>query len=152
VRHESLGQRHLEDRTLSTTWHFPIFIVAALFAFIGVLRASLGRRSVMPSRATFLWVASIVVVGGMSFAKVGATSGLPVWLYYGVPAALTWAFPPLAFRMTWQEVLRYVPLAVLVAPAIHVVFALVLGWKEYMPFIPVPSLAELLDSVRTRAG
>ena len=30
------------------------------------------------------------------------------------------------------------------APLIHVAFALFLGWDEYMPFLPVPSLAEIL--------
>jgi hypothetical protein len=91
-----------------------------------------------------LWVAGVVVVGGMTFAKLGATSGLPVWLYYGLPAGLTWVLPPLVFRMTGREIARYVPLAVLVAPVIHVTFSLLVGWKEYMPFLPVPSLAELV--------
>jgi len=82
-------------------------------------------------------------MGGMTFATFGATNGLPVWLYYGLPAALTWVVPPVTFRMTGREIVRYVPLALFVAPAIHVSFSLLLGWKEYMPFIPVPSLAEL---------
>lgn len=137
---------------MSTTWHFPVLIAASLVTFVGVLRTALRQRSAIPSRAAFLWVAGIVVVGGMSFAKVGATTGLPVWLYYGLPAGLTWALPPLVFRMTRQEIVRYLPMSFLVAPAIHVVFSLTLGWKEYMPFLPVPSLAELLDSVRAHVG
>ncbi|MGQ0736435.1 MAG: hypothetical protein ACT4QD_22620 [Acidobacteriota bacterium] len=52
--------------------------------------------------------------------------------------------PPIAFRMRGREVALYVPLAMLVAPSIHVVFSFLLGWKEYMPFIPVPSLRELI--------
>jgi hypothetical protein len=35
-------------------------------------------------------------------------------------------------------------MAVLVAPVIHVLFSFFLGWKEYMPFIPVPYLGELI--------
>jgi hypothetical protein len=80
----------------------------------------------------------------MVFAKVGATNGFPIWLYYGLPAVLTWVLPPIAFRMTAHEIIRYVPLALLVAPAIHVAFSFLLGWKEYMPFLPVKSLGELL--------
>jgi len=33
---------------------------------------------------------------------------------------------------------------VLVAPVIHVLFSFFLGWQEYMPFIPVPLLSELM--------
>jgi hypothetical protein len=51
----------------------------------------------------------------------------------------------LILRLTGREVARYLPLALLVAPAIHVAFSLFLGWKEYIPFLPVPSLAELFD-------
>lgn len=45
--------------------------------------------------------------------------------------------------MSGREFARSVPLALLVAPAIHVFFSLFLGWKEYIPFLPVPSLREL---------
>ena len=39
----------------------------------------------------------------------------------------------------------YVLLSFLSAPLIHVAFAFFLGWNEYMPFLPVPSLAEILS-------
>lgn len=42
------------------------------------------------------------------------------------------------------EIALYLPLALLVAPVIHVVFAFFLGWTEYMPFIAVPSLREMI--------
>ena len=68
-----------------------------------------------------------------------------MWLYYGLPAVLTWVLPPLVFRMRGKEVARCLPMAVLAAPAIHILFSRsFLGWKEYMPFIPVPSLGELI--------
>jgi hypothetical protein len=79
----------------------------------------------------------------MTFAKLGASHGLPVWLYYGVPAALTWVLPTVVFRMRGREVPSYLVLALVLAPGIHLVFSLILGWKEYLPFLPLPSLAEL---------
>lgn len=89
-------------------------------------------------------VAGIVVVGGMIFAKYGNNTGLPWWIYYTVPALLTLLLPPIAFRMKGTETLLYLVLAFLSSPVIHVFFSLILGWKEYMPFIPVPSIRELL--------
>ena len=101
---------------MGAAWHFPIFIGASFLLFLGVLRLAMQQRDQPPPRATALWVAGIVVVGGMTFAKLGATNGLPIWLYYGLPAGLTWVLPPLVFRMTGREIARYVPLALLVAP------------------------------------
>lgn len=129
---------------MEADWRFPILIVVSLAAFVGVLLVALNRRRERPAFATIGWVAALVVVCGMLFAKIGATLGLPVWLYYGVPAVVTWLLPPLVFRMRASEVATYLPLAVLAAPVIHVVFSLVLGWNEYMPFISVPTLKNLM--------
>lgn len=118
--------------------------MVSLVAFVGILRLVLHGRTDRPPTQTVLWVATVVVVGGMSFAKLGASTGLPVWVYYGVPAVLTWALPSLVFRMRAPEFGQYLILAVLMAPVIHILFSFFLGWKEYMPFIPVPSLVELL--------
>ena len=71
---------------------------------------------------------------------------LQLWLYYGVPACLTWLLPPVAFRLSAREFAQYLGLAILMAPTVHVLFSLILGWKEYMPFIPVRSLGELLGA------
>ncbi len=127
-------------------WHFPVLILVSFVVFIGVLWTVLRRRTERVRTVTVLWVAALVVIGGMSFARLGTSLGLPVWLYYGVPAVVTWVLPPLIFRMRRSEIARYVPLAILVAPTIHVLFSLLFGWKEYMPFIPVPSLGELRSS------
>jgi hypothetical protein len=126
-------------------WHFPVFILVSFVVFIGILRLALNRRSEAPPTVTVLWVAAVLVIGGMVFAKAGTSVGLPVWLYYGLPAVCTWVLPPLVFRMRGSEIARYLPMALVVAPIIHVLFSLVLGWNEYMPFIAVPSIRELVD-------
>ena len=123
---------------------FPVFIAVSLVVFVGVLVLSLRRRPRRPARTTLLVVAAVVVVGGMVFAKWGAAAGLSWWIYYTVPAAATLLLPPLTFRMSKSETVEYLVLASLMAPAIHAASSLLLGWKEYMPFLPVPSLRELL--------
>lgn len=97
-----------------------------------------------PGSRLMLTVTGIVVVGGMTFAKYGNNFGLPWWIYYTLPALLTLLLPPLAFRMKGREIGQYLVLAFLSSPFIHFVFSFLLGWKEYMPFIPVPSIWELL--------
>ena len=126
-------------------WHFPVFIIASCAAFLAILRIALAGRREGPPKATVVSVAGIVVVGGMTLAKVGAALGWPVALYYGLPAALAWVLPPRAFRMNGRELARYLPLAMISAPLIHVLFSFFLGWNEYMPFLQVPSLRVLLE-------
>ena len=85
------------------------------------------------------------VVGGMLFAKVAVNSGLPTWMYYGIPAVATLLLPPIAFGMHRGEIAAYLCAASLLPAVIHVGFSLVLGWKEYLPFWVVPSFRELLS-------
>jgi hypothetical protein len=125
-------------------WHFPIMILVSLAVFVVVLLVALRQRNDSPSALRVAWVSGVVVPGGMLFARAGAMAGLPAWLYYGVPAALIWVLPPIAFRMRGRDLLRYFPMAALCAPVLHLMFSLILGWHEYMPFIPLPSLRDLL--------
>ena len=119
------------------SWRFPIFIAVSFVLFIGILRIALIGRSRAPDARTTSWVAMIVVVAGMLFAKAGAAMGLPPPIFYGIPALVTWILPPRVFGMSVRETAIYIPLAILMAPAIHVFFAYFFGWTEYMPFIPV---------------
>ncbi len=134
----------------SDAQRFSVFVLVSLVAFIAILRFVTRRRARRPRTATVLVVAGIVVVGGMLFAKFGNNAGLPWWIYYTVPALATLVLPPAAFAFSGRELAQYLVLALLSSPAIHVVFSFLLGWHEYMPFIPVPSLRELLAN--TSAG
>jgi hypothetical protein len=129
---------------VSDAARFWVFVAVSPAVFVAMLRFVTRRRAVRPSTAVVSVVAAVVVVGGMVFAKYGNNVGLPWWVYYTAPALATLLVPPAAFRLRGSELGQYLVLAFLSSPAIHVVFSLVLGWHEYMPFIPVPSLKQLL--------
>jgi len=74
----------------------------------------------------------------MAAAKYGASVGAPWWLYYPIPLLLTLLLPVIAFCMTRRQIALYWVLALLSAPLIHVIFAVTLGWREYLPFLPAP--------------
>jgi hypothetical protein len=130
-------------------WRFPILIVASLIVFVAILRFAVRKRPIRPSAFSVFLVSAIVVVGGMTFAKATQNAGWPWWIYYTVPALVTLLLPPVAFRFSGAELWRFLLLALLSAPAIHVAFSFLLGWRDYMPFIPVPSLQELLGASGT---
>jgi hypothetical protein len=130
---------------MSPIARFIIFILVSMVVFFWLIRFSLRQREIKPETRSLMLVMAIVVVGGMLFAKYGNNMGLPWWIYYTVPALVTLLLPPVVFRMSVSELRLYLILALFSSPVIHVVFSLVLGWKEYMPFIPIPSLRELLS-------
>ncbi len=119
-------------------------MVSSALVFLAILRWVLRRRGQGPGFQILGWLTGIVVVAGMVLAKAGTAVGLPWWIYYGLPAVLTWVLPPVALRMRSQETFEYLVLALLMAPAIHIFFSLFLGWSEYLPFLPIPSLWQLL--------
>ena len=123
----------------------PIFIVVSLVVFVIILRFVVRRRTSQPSSLAVLSIAAVVVVGGMLFAKLGQNAGWPWWIYYTVPAFVTLVLPPMAFGYSRLELWQYLVLAFLSSPAIHIAFSLLLDWHDYMPFISVPSLQELLS-------
>jgi hypothetical protein len=131
---------------VDTEWHFTVMVAAALAEFVLLLRLVLGRAAFRRRLRAVIVVSLIVVVAGMLIGKYGLLFGLPWWVYYPVPALVTIVLPPLVFRMTRRRTVLYVVLAALSAPLIHALFSFFLGWDEYMPFLPVPSLASLFQT------
>jgi hypothetical protein len=133
---------HVSD---SATLRFAVFVLVSFVAFLLLLKLILAKRPARPGLVSLLSVSAVVVVAGMVFAKVAANSGLPPWVYYGLPAVATLLVPPIVFGMRRGEIAAYLCAASLMPAVIHVAFSLFLGWKEYLPFWAVPSLGELLS-------
>lgn len=129
---------------INPSLRFSFFIAVSLLAFMAILGFILRKRLLRPPLRNIALIATIVVVGGMVFAKFGHNAGWPWWIYYTVPAAATLLLPPLGLRLSWSETWRYLLLAFLSSPAIHVFFSFFIGWHEYMPFIKIPYLLDLL--------
>jgi hypothetical protein len=127
------------------TQRFLVFIAVSLAAFAAILAWVLRDRPVRPKLATIVWVSAIVVVAGMFFARYAARAGISPVIYYGVPALVTLLLPPVIFSMRRRETAEYLILAFASSPLIHIVFSLLFGWHEYLPFWYLPSLADFLQ-------
>ena len=123
---------------------FPAFVLVSYFVFGLLVLFVLRRRNNESLRRPILLLGLVVVVCGMTFAKVGQNLGWPWWIYYTVPMLLTVFLPPVYFRMGRREVPEYLFLSFLSAPTIHLAFSFLIGWKNYMPFVEVPSIWELI--------
>jgi hypothetical protein len=125
---------------------FAIFMAASAGLFVAVLRFAIRKRPSRPKALTLILITLVAVVFGMLFARYSHIFfNPPWWTYYGVPAVMTFLMPPAVLHMSRREISQYLPLAILMAPAIHIFFSLFVGWHDYMPF-PwyVPSLRELI--------
>lgn len=129
------------------TTRFLIYLAVSAAVFVGLLLFVLRSRRDRPW-TLILILASVIVVGGMLFAKWGQNSDLSWLVYYTIPALATVFLPPFVLRMTGGETLRYLLLALLMAPAIHVFFSFCFGWHDYMPFLYVPAASEVLPELR----
>lgn len=125
---------------------FLVFLLVSFVVFIFLLKWVVRARMVQPRLEAVLVVAALVVGVGMVFARYAAKLGVSPAVYYGLPALVTLALPPLVFRMGIRETLLYVVLAFVSSPVIHVVFSWMLDWHEYLPFWYVPSLWEIMQN------
>lgn len=123
---------------------FLVYMAAALLVFVIVLVFTLRKRSKLPVFIISV-LALVAVVGGMTFARKTYGKGLPWWIFYGLPALVTFVLPPLVLKMSKRELVLYVPLALIMAPIIHVLFSFFFEWHDYMPLFYVPSWRELFE-------
>jgi hypothetical protein len=134
----------LQVQSSATGWErFAVFSVVAFAVFTSVLRLALRERNaaVWPK---ILVTGVFIVFGGMIFARWSYGQGLAWWIFYGLPALATFLAPPVLFRMSGREIAKYVTMAVIMAPAIHVFFSFFAGWHDYMPLFYVPSVWDLI--------
>ena len=125
---------------------FITLTIVSVIVVILILRFTMRSRKKNPlGRPLNLIIIGLVTIISMIMGKYGAGWGLPWWIYYTSPMLLTIVFPMIYFEMRQKEILSYVILTFLSAPAIHIIFSFFAGWKNYMPFIPVPSIWEMVQ-------
>jgi hypothetical protein len=122
---------------------FLVYMVAAMIVYFLVLTFTIRKRSPRPY-IKILLLTLLVTVGGMVFARITYGKNMPWWIFYGIPALLTFLLPPLILRMSWRELLLYIPLAILMSPVIHIFFSFFVGWHDFMPLFYIPSWRQLL--------
>ena len=124
---------------------FITLTIVSCFVLIAIVRFSLNRRNPNPAKkAGNMGILIALAVAGMLIGKYGATWGFPWWIYYPLPMVLVIILPLILFKMNKWEAVKYTLIAVLSGPVIHIVFSL-LGWKNYMPFLKIPSIMELVQ-------
>lgn len=128
---------------MKTYYPFLVYMAAALVVCYGMLTFSVRKRSPRPTLKIVL-LTILITAGGMLFARIAYGQNLPWYVYYGIPAALTFLAPPVVLTMSRRELFTYLPVAALMGPVIHTFFSFLFGWHEYMPLFYVPWWREIM--------
>jgi hypothetical protein len=124
---------------------FITLTMVTCIVLVFIVRFTLKTRDPNPAKTPGnVGILIALAVLCMLIGKYGANWGFPWWIYYPAPMLLVLVFPLTFFKMQKKEALIFILISVASGPIIHVVFSL-FGWKNYMPFIRIPSIMELLQ-------
>jgi len=111
--------------------------------FLLVVRISLGNQYKAKSFLINI-IGILTVFGSFIISRYNEILKLPVFVYYILIILLTVFLPPLSLKMKSDQTLKYLAVGVVSIPLLHLVFSLLLGWGDILPFIKLPSLWELI--------
>lgn len=124
-------------------FRFLIMASVTYMAFLCVIRLVMGAQYKSKSFLINI-IGMLTVYGSFIISRYRGAFKLPGFLYYILILLLTIFLPPLALKMKSEQTLKYFAFGIVAIPLLHLLFSLLLGWGEYLPFIQVPSLWELL--------
>ncbi|HHW21946.1 MAG TPA: hypothetical protein GXX26_03565 [Clostridiaceae bacterium] len=124
---------------------FRILVMSAVtyMVFLLVVRISLGNQYKAKSFLINI-IGILTVFGSFIISRYNEILKLPVFVYYILIILLTVFLPPLSLKMKSDQTLKYLAVGVVSIPLLHLVFSLLLGWGDILPFIKLPSLWELI--------
>lgn len=128
---------------MDQAFRFLIMAAVTYIAFLCVIRLIIGSQYKAKSFLINI-IGMITVYGSFLISRYGNFLRLSVWLYYVLPVLLTVFLPPLALKMKSDQTLKYLAFSLLAVPVIHLVFSFLLGWGEFLPFIKIPSLWNII--------
>lgn len=128
---------------MDNAFRFLIMAAVTYLAFLCVIRIVMGNQ--YKSKSFLINVTGMLTVyGSFIISRYNDILKLPGFLYYILLILLTVFLPPLLLKMKSDQTLKYFALGVVAVPLLHLLFSLLLGWGEYLPFIKIPSLWELI--------
>ncbi len=128
---------------MDQAFRFLIMAAVTYMAFLCVIRLIIGSQYKAKSFLINI-IGMITVYGSLLISRYGNFLRLPPWLYYVLPLLLTVFLPPLSLKLKSDQTLKYLAFSILAVPVIHLCFSFLLGWGEFLPFIKVPSLWNII--------
>ncbi|MGI6083880.1 MAG: hypothetical protein ACOYIF_00385 [Acetivibrionales bacterium] len=128
---------------MDQAFRFLIMAGVTYMAFLCVVRFAMGSQFKSKSFLINI-IGMLTVYGSFIISRYNGILKLPVILQYTLLILLTIFLPPLSLKMKSEQTLKYFAFGIVAVPLLHLIFSLLLGWRDYLPFIQIPSLWELL--------
>ncbi|NLX63758.1 MAG: hypothetical protein GX022_03110 [Clostridiaceae bacterium] len=128
---------------MDNAFRFLIMAAVTYLAFLCVIRIVMGSQYKSKSFLINI-IGMLTVYGSLIIGRYNDVLKLPGFLYYILLILLTVFLPPLSLKMKSEQTLKYFALGVVAVPLLHLLFSLLLGWGDFLPFIQIPSLWELI--------
>lgn len=128
---------------MDQAFRFLVMAAVTYIAFLCVIRLVVGSQYKVKSFLINI-IGMITVYGSFLIGRYGNFLKFPVYLYYVLPVLLTVFLPPLSLKMKSDETLKYLTFSLIAVPILHLCFSFLLGWGEFLPFIKIPSLWNII--------
>lgn len=128
---------------MDQSFRFMIMTAVTYLAFLCVIRLVVGSQYKAKSFLINI-IGMLTVYGSFLITHYGNFLKLPGFLYYVLPLLLTVFLPPLSLKLKSDQTLKYLAFSILAVPLIHLFFSFFFGWGEFLPFLKVPSLWNII--------
>ena len=124
---------------MDSSFRFIVMTAVTYLGFLCVIRLVIGSQYKGKSFLVNV-IGMITVYGSFLITRYGNFLKLPAFLYYVLPLILTVFLPPLSLKMKSDQTLKYFAFSIIAVPVIHMFFSFFFGWGEFLPFLKIPSL------------
>ncbi len=128
---------------MDQAFRFLVMLAITYMAFLCVIRIAMGNQYKAKSFLINI-IGILTVFGSFIISRYNGILKLPGFIYYILIILLAVFLPPLSLKMKSDQTLKYIAIGFVTIPILHLLFSLLLGWGEYLPFIPLPSLWDLI--------
>lgn len=128
---------------MDQAFRFLVMAIISYMIFLCIVRIVLGGQYKGKSFLINI-IGTISIFGSFILMRYNEAMKLPGFVYYILVVLLLVFLPPLSLKMNSDQILRFFALSIVAVPLLHLLFSLLLGWGDYLPFIHIPSLWELL--------
>lgn len=127
---------------MDQAFRFIVMTAVAYLAFLCVVRIAVGNQ--YKARSFLINIIGMLsVFGSFIIIRYKEMLKLPAYVIYILVILLAVILPPLSLKMKSDQTLKYIAVGIVAIPVLHLLFSLLLGWGDILPFIALPSLWEL---------
>ncbi len=127
---------------MGQTLRYLVMAAISYIAFLSIVRIAMGSQ--YKAKSFLINIVGILAVYGSFILKLYKGAIRPTIIYYILIIFLIIFIPPLSLKMKSDQTLKYCAFVIVGIPVLHLLFSLLLGWGNLLPFFPIRSIWGLI--------